>query len=102
MAVTGLPAPQEDHAVIMTQFAASCLARMDKLMKKLEDSLGDGTSDLGLRVGIHSGEVTGGVLRGEKSRFQLFGDTVNTASRMESNGVKGRIHCSEATADEII
>ncbi len=46
----------------------------------------------------HSGPVTAGVLRGEKSRFQLFGDTVNTAARMESTGVAGRIQLSHATA----
>ena len=38
---------------------------------------------------------------GQKARFQLFGDSVNTAARMESNGVKGRIHVSQATADEL-
>ena len=54
------------------------------------------------RAGLHSGEVTAGVLRGERARFQLFGDTVNTASRMESNGIQGRIHCSQATADKLI
>jgi 3'5'-cyclic nucleotide phosphodiesterase/Adenylate and Guanylate cyclase catalytic domain len=42
--------------------------------------------------------VTAGVLRGAKARFQLFGDTVNTASRMESSGVPGRVHVSAATA----
>ena len=42
--------------------------------------------------------MTAGVLRGQKSRFQLFGDTVNTASRMESTGMKNRIQISEATA----
>ena len=60
--------------------------------------LGPDTAELDLRVGIHSGPVTAGVLRGERSRFQLFGDTMNTASRMESNGVPGRIQISEATA----
>ena len=54
-----------------------------------------------MRVGLHSGSTTAGVLRGDKGRFQLFGDTVNVASRMESNGVKGRIHVSQATADAL-
>jgi hypothetical protein len=43
-----------------------------------------------------------GVLRGEKSRFQLFGDTVNTASRMESMGQRNCIHCSEDTANSLL
>jgi class 3 adenylate cyclase len=55
-----------------------------------------------MRVGLHSGATTAGVLRGAKGRFQLFGDTVNTAARMESNGVRGRIHVSQATADALI
>ena len=42
------------------------------------------------------------VLRGDKARFQLFGDTVNTAARMESTGIAGRIQCSVKTADLII
>jgi class 3 adenylate cyclase len=42
------------------------------------------------------------VLRGERARFQLFGDTVNTAARMESTGMKNRIQVSQETADLII
>jgi class 3 adenylate cyclase len=67
----------------------------------LIDKLGEGTGDLTLRIGLHSGPVTAGVLRGEKCRFQLFGDTVNTASRMESTGEKNRIQLSSATAEII-
>jgi Adenylate and Guanylate cyclase catalytic domain len=54
------------------------------------------------KQGLHSGPVTAGVLRGERSRFQLFGDTMNTASRMESTGVKDKIQISQETADLLI
>lgn len=99
VAVTGLPEPQEDHAIIMAIFANECLSSMRELTKSLESILGPSTSSLALRVGMHSGPVIAGVLRGEKSRFQLFGDTMNTASRMESNGIINRIHVSQTTAD---
>ncbi|CAB9497953.1 Receptor-type guanylate cyclase gcy [Seminavis robusta] len=101
--VTGVPNPQDDHAVIMCQFASACQAKMGQLIAmKLVDALGEDTADLKLRVGIHSGPITGGILRGDRGRFQLFGDTINTASRMESNGLPGKVHVSQATADELI
>lgn len=53
---------------------------------------------LGMRIGLHSGPVTAGVLRGDKSRFQLFGDTVNTAAHLESTGRPNHIHISSTTA----
>jgi class 3 adenylate cyclase len=102
VAATGLPEPDKDHAVSMTRFAFECLQRMKETTRKLEISLGPGTSDLTIRVGLHSGPVTGGVLRGEKSRFQLFGDTMNTAAHMESNGKRDMIQISEATAELLV
>jgi len=102
LAAAGIPNAQPKHAVIMTNFARQCMLRMREIVHELADELGEDTLNLQLRIGLHSGPVTAGVLRGQKARFQLFGDTVNTASRMESNGVKGRIHCSQETADALI
>jgi Adenylate and Guanylate cyclase catalytic domain/3'5'-cyclic nucleotide phosphodiesterase len=96
--VTGVPDPRDDHAVAMTRFAFECLRRFNRLTKQLETQLGPSTGDLQARIGLHSGSVTAGVIRGERARFQLFGDTMNTASRMESNGLPGQIQVSEATA----
>lgn len=102
VAATGVPHPQANHASRITRFADECIQRMDSLTAELAVSMGPETSNLKLRVGLHSGKVTGGVLKGDKARFQLFGDTMNTASRMETNGQPGRIHVSKATADELI
>eukprot|EP00980_Cylindrotheca_fusiformis_P016352 scaffold4870_cov135-Cylindrotheca_fusiformis.AAC.2 len=99
VAAAGLPEPTEDHAVLACRFARDCMKRMKDVTLKLEVSLGPDTSDLDLRTGIHSGQVTAGVLRGQRSRFQLFGDTMNTAARMESSGDRGRIQVSQVTAD---
>jgi len=102
LAVTGLPQPQEAHAIIMARFAVLLDTKMSQIAHQLVTELGSDTYDLQMRVGLHSGPVTAGVLRGEKARFQLFGDTVNTASRMESTGEGGKIQASQATADLLV
>lgn len=80
VAVTGLPDPRDDHAIVIAKYAVRCLLKFNVLTKRLEANLGPGTASLGMRFGLHSGPVTAGVLRGEKSRFQLFGDTINVVS----------------------
>jgi class 3 adenylate cyclase len=99
VAVAGLPDPMKNHATVMVRFSIKVLSKMSEVMHALSHELGPETVELNLRVGLNSGPTTAGVLRGEKSRFQLFGDTVNTAARMESNGSPGRIHVSQSTAD---
>ena len=65
-------------------------------------TLGSETTDLKLWCGLHSGPVTAGVLQGLRSRFKIFGDTVNTVSHMEITGISTRIHLSQATTDFLI
>jgi hypothetical protein len=102
VAVCGLPERRDDHAVVMARFATDCLNTFKILVKELEWELGPGTGDLRLRTGLHSGPVTAGVLRGERGRFQLFGDTVNTAARMESTGNPDQVHLSQETVDLLL
>jgi class 3 adenylate cyclase len=99
VAVSGLPEPREDHFVVMAQFAQRCQKKMAEVTESLELKLGPDTGELALRCGLHSGPVTAGVLRGERSRLQLFGDTMNTTSRIETSGKPHLIHVSPETAE---
>lgn len=56
MAVTGLPDPQKNHAVIMARFAMECKSKMKDVTKKLVKTLGPETEDLRMRFGLHSGK----------------------------------------------
>jgi class 3 adenylate cyclase len=102
VAATGIPEPRRDHAIVMIRFAHDIVSRMSVITKKLEVSLGPDTGELSLRIGIHSGPVTAGVLRGERSRFQLFGDTMNTTARVESTSLPGRVQLSKDTAELVM
>lgn len=69
--VSGLPEPKADHALIMVRFARDCLYQMSIITNELADELGPETMELRMRVGLHSGPTTAGVLRGVRGRFQL-------------------------------
>jgi hypothetical protein len=82
----------------MARFARMTLMKVSQLTRLLEAQLGPGTGELAMRYGLHSGPVTAGVLRGQKARFQLFGDTMNMAARMEQTGLKNKVQMSAETA----
>jgi class 3 adenylate cyclase len=102
VAVAGLRESDTNHAVVMAHYCMECLAMMRELIKDMEVALGPGTADLGMRFGLHSGPVIAGVLRGEKSKFQLFGDTVDTALKMEVSSDVGAILVSQDTANLLV
>ena len=98
IATTGVPYPRDDHCVVLAQFSERCRRKANEVLQRLsEQGEMTGISKLKIRIGIHSGPVTAGVLRGN-NRFDVFGDTINTASRIESTGVPDRIHLSKEAA----
>jgi class 3 adenylate cyclase len=90
MAVGGLPAPRPDHAQAVAEMA---LAVREETARHRDPS----GQPLALRIGIDTGPVVAGVIGTTKFSYDLWGDTVNTASRMESQGVVGCIQVTERT-----
>ena len=86
----------------MAKFSVEFQKIFEVITTELPYTLGSETTYLKLWCGLHSRPVTDGVLRGLRSRFEIFGDTVNTESRMESTGIPTRIQISQATTDLII
>jgi guanylate cyclase len=92
MAVAGAPVPHPGHALAAVEFAMAQLHEVEAW--RVANGI-----DLRIRVGIASGPVVGGVIGERRLLFDLWGGTVNTASRMESSGVPGRIQVAESTRE---
>ncbi|MGK7901485.1 MAG: adenylate/guanylate cyclase domain-containing protein [Hormoscilla sp.] len=90
MVVGGLPVPRSDHAEAIAEMALD----MQKGVSEFNAEIGEA---LQIRIGINSGPVVAGVIGTKKFIYDLWGDTVNTASRMESHGIPGSIQVTTST-----
>ncbi len=89
MAVAGMPTPRNDHA----RAAAALALDMLRAAAGLSDHMGEA---IDVRIGLHTGAAVGGVIGTTKVFYDVWGDTVNTAARMESLGQAGRVHVTDA------
>lgn len=98
VSICGLPVTHSSYAVVMCHFANGIQLAMSAECKKLEVLLGPGTSELKVHIGLHSGSLIAGVLHGEKARFQLFGDLMNTCARIECTRQDTRLQINSGSA----
>ncbi|MFI5337420.1 MAG: adenylate/guanylate cyclase domain-containing protein, partial [Opitutales bacterium] len=94
MAAAGLPVPANDHAVRAAHMALDMIEIMDRFNEH-------SPHPLKIRIGLCSGAAVAGVIGKRKFFYDLWGDVVNTASRMESHGVSGRIQVTDSTRQRL-
>ena len=94
MVAVGIPEPCDDHAGIAARLSLTMLEGFSAIRNEMD-------APIQLRIGIHTGPAIAGVIGERKFAYDIWGTTVNIASRMESHGVPGRVHVSKAVADRV-
>jgi class 3 adenylate cyclase len=94
MVVGGLPTTRTDHAEAVAELALNMLEQVDQLFAGFNPPIR-------LRLGMNSGPVIAGIIGRHKFNYDLWGDTVNTASRMESHSLPGRIQVTESSYERL-
>ena len=90
MIVAGIPTHREDHATVLYRLSSE----LHRIASEFKDNQGN---SIKLRIGINSGPAVSGVIGKSKFAFDVWGDTINTAARLESHGEPGKVHISEKT-----
>ncbi len=91
MAAAGLPVPRPDHAEVIAEFALAMLDTLEAVNATID-------VPFQIRIGIHTGPVVAGVIGSHRFLYDIWGEAVNLASRLESHGLPGRIHLSPQTS----
>jgi adenylate cyclase len=94
MAAAGAPTPRPDHARAVAEMALD-------MLEETKDLIAPNGEPLRIRIGINTGPVVGAVIGSNKFIYDVYGDAVNTASRMESHGVPGCIQVTETTYGDL-
>jgi class 3 adenylate cyclase len=94
MVVAGVPTTRPDHAQAAADMALT-------MLEHFREHLGEKFQDLELRIGMNSGPVVAGVIGKRKFSYDIWGDTVNVASRMESSGLPGHIQVTDRLHDQL-
>jgi adenylate cyclase len=94
MVAGGIPEERSSHALAVADMALGMIDAVRETGKKFGETLE-------ARIGIHSGEVVAGLIGQHRSIYDVWGDTVNTASRLESSGLPSRIQISETTYQKV-
>ena len=95
MAVAGLPNPNPNHCMAIANMALGMVDRLERVNARFECSLQ-------IRIGIHSGPVVAGIIGTHRFSYDIWGDTVNVASRLEAHSLPNRIHVSRDAARHLV